>query len=62
MKNIGHIWHKEAEIIIRSPRTSKNTPRQLKNTMKLIKKRLINISRRREKIIKLNLLFLNWNP
>jgi len=28
MKNIGHIWHKEAEIIIRSPRTRKNTPYQ----------------------------------
>jgi hypothetical protein len=62
MKNIGHIWHKEAEIITRSPRTRKNTPRQLKYTMKLIKKRLINILRRREKVIKLNLLFLNWNP
>jgi len=28
MKNIGHIWHKEAEIIIRSPRTRKNTPQR----------------------------------
>ena len=33
----------------------------LKNIMKLIKKRLINISKKREKEIKLNLLFLNWN-
>ena len=36
MKNIGHIWHKEAEIITRSPRTRKNTQRQLKNTKEKI--------------------------
>jgi hypothetical protein len=52
VKNIKQIWHKEAEIITRSQRTKKNTVRHLKNTMQPIKKRLINISKRREKEIK----------
>jgi hypothetical protein len=42
MKNIGHIWHKEAEIIIRSPRTRKNTPRQLKKKYYEANKEKIN--------------------